>query len=97
MIVRTSLDGTRTDSGFFSLCRVHLRRFVSEYEIKLPPAPELMRAVLGCPSTSIRIVRNGKTRSTGHNWSLKFVYMSMLGSWLGGNGRVVGYGVKFVQ
>ena len=60
---RTSPEATRTDSGFLSLCRGHLRSFVSENEITLPPAPESMRAVHACPRTSIGIVSNGDTRS----------------------------------
>ena len=69
----TSPEATRTDSGFLSLCRGHLRRFVREKEIKLPPAPEFIMAVQACPSTSMGIVSNGDTRSTGHSWSWKFV------------------------
>ena len=70
---RTSPEATRTDSGCLSLCRGHLRRFVRENKIKLPPAPESMRAVHGYPRTSRGIVSNGDTRSTGHSWSWKFV------------------------
>ena len=70
---RTLPEETRTDSGFLSLCRGHLRCFVREHEITLPPAPESMRAVHGCPRTSSGIVSNGDTRLIGHSWSWKFV------------------------
>ena len=72
VIGKISPLATLTDSGFLSLCKGQRRRLTKEYEMKLPPAPESMRAAHCCPSTSKGIVSRGATFSSGHKRSELF-------------------------